>query len=262
MYSVSDFGDISKYSDESSYVLALLVVFAVMLFVELLIGYVLTAIALNRMAKNDGIRNAWLTWIPIGNLFILGSLVKNNFTIFGKKIKRPDVLLPVFAIVGPILSSVPIISIVVAIAHSILGFATAYHLFKKYKGSSAMEYTLVSTFASFVYPYLIFLMRNETPVDLSYSGHREGESYGFGAENYDNSGNAYGSNPSNPYHNPYGGAPYNAYYGGNGNTAPDSNPYAKPYGNSAAAPPANPYNIGSGATPYNPQGNTDPYNNQ
>lgn len=38
------------------------------------LAYVLTALALYTMAKRRGINNPWLAWIPVANLWVLGSL--------------------------------------------------------------------------------------------------------------------------------------------------------------------------------------------
>lgn len=36
--------------------------------------FVFTAVALYTLAKNRGIRHPWLAWIPVANVWILGSL--------------------------------------------------------------------------------------------------------------------------------------------------------------------------------------------
>lgn len=39
-----------------------------------IIGYVLSALALYTMAENRGIRNGWMAWLPVLNVWIIGSL--------------------------------------------------------------------------------------------------------------------------------------------------------------------------------------------
>ena len=64
--------------------LPFLAVFGV-LGVALAIGiafYVLGALPVYQLAKNAGLPNAWLAWIPYGNVYILLLLAKREFNIF------------------------------------------------------------------------------------------------------------------------------------------------------------------------------------
>lgn len=66
------------------YGLPILAIFAV-LGIGMLIGiaiYVLTAIPVHKLAKNAGLPNAWLAWIPYGNVYIMLNLARREFNIF------------------------------------------------------------------------------------------------------------------------------------------------------------------------------------
>lgn len=59
-----------------------------------LVAYVLTAISLFSMAKRRGIHHAWLSWIPVGNTWVLGALSDHyRYVARGEaKIKRKVLL--------------------------------------------------------------------------------------------------------------------------------------------------------------------------
>lgn len=66
--------------------------FIILLFGVLL--YVLSSAALYSLAKRRGIRHAWLSWIPIGNLWILGSLSDQyRYVAKGQNKKKRKILL-------------------------------------------------------------------------------------------------------------------------------------------------------------------------
>ena len=56
--------------------------------------YVLQAIALQSIAKNRGIENGWLAWIPVGNVYILGAIADDyNLKVRLKKTNFRKLLL-------------------------------------------------------------------------------------------------------------------------------------------------------------------------
>ena len=57
-------------------------------FVLGIVAYVLGAIALYSLAKRRGIQHAWLSWIPIGNLWILGSLSDQYRYVSRREVKN------------------------------------------------------------------------------------------------------------------------------------------------------------------------------
>ncbi len=59
-----------------------------------LAAYIATAIGLYAIAKRRGIKNAWLAWIPIGNVWILGAISDHyRAVVTGQKKSRRKILL-------------------------------------------------------------------------------------------------------------------------------------------------------------------------
>ena len=65
----------SSVNDEAviAFLLVLLGVFAVILLFAL-VFWIIRALSLYAIAKRRGISKAWLSWVPIGNMWVLGSL--------------------------------------------------------------------------------------------------------------------------------------------------------------------------------------------
>ena len=78
-----------------------------------IVTYVLTALALHTIANRRGIRKPWLAWIPVANMWILGSISDQYryVTKVQNKSKRKSLL--ILSIIGGILG---VIAVVLAVA--------------------------------------------------------------------------------------------------------------------------------------------------
>lgn len=87
--------------------------------------YVVTSLSLHTMAKRRGIRNPWLAWIPIGNLWIMGS-ISDHYQLMAKfrtKNKRKwllilQILLSVLCLLIMILAIITVFSVLQAYEES------------------------------------------------------------------------------------------------------------------------------------------------
>lgn len=137
-------------------------------FVVAFMMYLLSAIGIYKMGQRAGIQLSGLAFIPIANQYVIGKLLKGNFTVFGKKIESPEIVLPIITICGAAMTGIPFIGFLVAIVSLIFNISTFYHLYRKYKGDSATALTILTVIFPFIYPFMIFSMRNADPVDPSY----------------------------------------------------------------------------------------------
>ena len=62
--------------DES--IIAIILIFGLVALLIGLISYIVTAYSYMVMAKNSGIENSWLAWIPLANIWIIGELVSER----------------------------------------------------------------------------------------------------------------------------------------------------------------------------------------
>ena len=85
-------------------------------------SYVLTALALYTLAQRRAIKNPWLSWIPVINCWIIGSLSDQYRYVVKGEIKNKRKTLLILNILNMVLSIAMVIAIVVMV---ITGFQTA-----------------------------------------------------------------------------------------------------------------------------------------
>lgn len=68
--------------------------------------YVLTSLGLYTMAKSRGITKPWLAWIPVANLWLIGSLSDQYRYVVRSQIRNKRVILLVLRIAALILASI------------------------------------------------------------------------------------------------------------------------------------------------------------
>ncbi|MCK5129416.1 MAG: hypothetical protein KAQ68_06175 [Clostridiales bacterium] len=164
---------------------AVMIVVLFFVFAISLVIYILHSIGLYRLAKNKGMDNAWLAWIPIGNYYILGAVSKQS-AYMKNKVPKVEVILPIVGAVYVALSFVPaILNTINSFSgysyNNLLGMGIStllitflglcftafitfvyYHIYKTYEPNNAVLYTILSVFSlSFIF---IFVIRNKQPV--------------------------------------------------------------------------------------------------
>ena len=85
-------------------------------------SYVLTALALYTMSQRRGIKNAWLSWVPVVNCWIIGSLSDQYRYVVKGEIKNKRKTLLILNIINWVLVAVMVIGIV---AMAVMGIRSA-----------------------------------------------------------------------------------------------------------------------------------------
>lgn len=67
-----------------------ILILAILLLALVLVVYILQAIALYQLASKNNLKNAWLAWLPIGNMYLLGKL---GFEVYAPKDSKNEVLM-------------------------------------------------------------------------------------------------------------------------------------------------------------------------
>ncbi|MEQ8174162.1 MAG: hypothetical protein ABRQ26_03750 [Syntrophomonadaceae bacterium] len=136
--------------------------FMLVFFAILIAFYVLKSIGLMTLATNKGIENAWLAWIPIADLYIMGSIVE-EMDLFGYRLTNLGMWLPVACIGGMVLGMIPILGFLVSLALMVFMIMFTYNLFKMYT-ESAVLYTVLSLLLG-LFSIFIFIIRNNQPIN-------------------------------------------------------------------------------------------------
>lgn len=124
--------------------------------------YVLGSFGLMRLAQNKGIENAWLAWIPIGNLYILGKIVE-NVKIGTWEIPKLEVVLPLVAVGMIVISWIPVLGTLVSLAVVVFNGFVLYKLFSKYRPEQAVLYTVLSIVLALSWLFL-FIIREDKEI--------------------------------------------------------------------------------------------------
>ncbi len=158
----SEYLDYTKYNG-MGFLSALAAVGAFLIVLCVLIGialYVLFSIGLMKLAKNKGIENAWLAWIPIGQLYIMGKVI-GTFKIFDWEIPKAEMWLPLGFVIAVVLFLIPLIKAFVPLSLFLASGFAFYKLFAMYRPKNATLYTLLSMLLGFMGPILVFVIRND-----------------------------------------------------------------------------------------------------
>lgn len=147
-------------------IMAMSMGFMLVFFVIAIAFYVLKSIGLMTMATNRGIENAWLAWIPIADLYIMGSIV-GEMDLFGYRLTNLGMWVPVICIGGWVLSLIPILGILISLALMVFMIMFIYNLFKMYT-DSAVLYTVLSCLLG-LFSIFIFIIRNNQPIGGGYT---------------------------------------------------------------------------------------------
>lgn len=150
--------------DESMFAaFAFMGAFAFMAVLIAIALYVIFAIGLMNIANRKGIENAWLAFIPIAQLYILGLIIK-ELKIFSFEVPSPELVLPIAGVATIVLGAIPFIGFILSIANIILNVAALYTLYLMYIPAKAMIYTILGIIFPILTPFFVFSIRNEEPV--------------------------------------------------------------------------------------------------
>lgn len=110
-----------------------------MMLIPLIISlafYVMTALGLSKIAKDMGAEDkAFLAWIPIAQLYLVGWLVQ-ELTIFGKEVPKLELVL----CLGWIVNMIPIVGQIVYILYLIIVYAAYIELAGFYEPNNKVLY--------------------------------------------------------------------------------------------------------------------------
>ncbi len=126
-------------------------------------SYVLAALGLYTMAQNRQLENAWVAWIPVAQLYILGKLIR-TLNIGGYEIPQIELVLPGVAVAGVVLGAIPLIGTLIAIASAVVSLFALYKLYSMHRPEQATLYMILSVVIPFMGPVFIYMIRNDQPV--------------------------------------------------------------------------------------------------
>ena len=155
-------------------------------------GYVLTAAAVYVIARRRGLRKPWLAWVPVFNLWLLGSLSDQYQYVVRRRNTHRRVVLLVLNLLKPVLAAgtlwfgmiilqqisygvdlssiwdlwlglfgfgVPLM--VVSVAAMVIRYIALYDVFKSLDPDNAVLFVVLSIFVGITEPFLLFFNRDK-----------------------------------------------------------------------------------------------------
>ncbi len=175
--------------------LIVILLFCLLVFGFSILSYVLQSLGVYTIAKRRGIHNPWLAWIPVGNMWILGSIsdqyqyvakgrVKNRRkTLLGLMIATYILMIPYYIVyftmmfqglvVGGTVSLYPMTHyaivilllvfaiFVIAIIGGVIQYIALYDLFASCDPNNAVMYLVLSIFINVTMPFFVFACRKK-----------------------------------------------------------------------------------------------------
>jgi|GEM_PF-1574173 hypothetical protein len=163
-------------NNDYSSIFALLGGFIVVLLIIVVIMYILTALGMQAMAKKLNIENSWLAWIPVANAYLMGKIAGDRIKIFDKDIQKLGMVLLIGAICVGVLSFIPVIGTLLAIAYAVLYFVALYKIFKIFSENNAALFCVLSIVINVTEPFFIYFSSKNQPNLAIFN---EGNSDGF-----------------------------------------------------------------------------------
>lgn len=129
-----------------------------------LIAYVVSAIALKRMADKLGVENSWLSWVPIANAYIIGKVAGDRLDLFGYQIENLSIILLAGSAITGAISGIPVIGFLFAVAFAVVSFATLYKTYMIFVPDSAMLYLILSIVLALIAPFILYAASTKEPI--------------------------------------------------------------------------------------------------
>lgn len=144
-----------NWSDIKS-VFATIGIALVIVFFSLVIMYIFKSIALYKIMKNKGHKNAWLSFVPYGCLYTIGKSVGKT-KLYGIEIENSEFLLPAILISNmlPFMCGLSTILFVMAF------FGLLYRLYQDRSPSFAVVFIILSILLPILIPFFLFAIRNK-----------------------------------------------------------------------------------------------------
>jgi len=142
--------------DGAGFLLALIAGVFFLLVILIIVMYILKSIGLYRMGKDNEIKYSWLAWIPYGDNYILGSIVK-KIELGGFKIPRLEILLPTLELlIIPVCVLTNVDFILIVLYWALLNL-TLFKLYLMYSPENVFALTILTIIFS-VWPIFVFYL--------------------------------------------------------------------------------------------------------
>lgn len=151
----------SDFNNSAGPLLAVLIIVWIIALAVAVTIYVFGSLGLYTIAKRRNIKNAWLSWIPIGTYWIAGCIADQQMIGMGKDDKKFRHFACWFGLGGIVLAWIPFIGWAIAVTAVVFYYISLYHLFKSCDPDNAVLYLVLSIVISVACPIILFVVRKK-----------------------------------------------------------------------------------------------------
>lgn len=129
---------------------------ALLIFFSCIVMYILKSIGLYKMSRKENTSFAWLSFVPYGELYLIGKVVGKT-KIYGIDISHAEYVLPIILLSNalPFTCGIPTVLFILAF------FGLLYRLYQKKTPNFAVALTMLSVLFVPLVPLFIFSIRNK-----------------------------------------------------------------------------------------------------
>ncbi len=159
------------YDPRFAILMGVLAVVGIFAMIISLTFYIFGSLGLYTLAKRRGFDNAYLAWIPIASMYLLGSVYDDVNRRQGKQTNYGIILLALFggSIVVTFMSTfIPFLAFLsgpASLAGAILMYFALYYIYKDYTPNNTVLFLVLSVILGIV-PILLFAIRNKPPISI------------------------------------------------------------------------------------------------
>lgn len=176
-------------------ILGIYLIFVLLMLAYSVLAYVLHSLGAYSIAKRRGIHHAWLSWLPLGNVWILGSISDQyqyvakgkirsrrklllglniaayallipfyivyflfvvDYLAYAEYLTYADVMVPVLAILA-----IALVMMALAIVATVFQYIAYYDLFVSCNPNSSVVFLVLGIIFSFLLPFFVFACRKK-----------------------------------------------------------------------------------------------------
>lgn len=126
--------------------------------------YILTALALYPIAKRNGVKNAWLAFVPVAQYYIIGDICE-DYKIFGKWISKLGLVFCGIIIIRFIMNY-GMVAYIIDLAAMFAMLLIIHKFFSLFVPEKALIYTIISALGMFAMSIVLYIIRNK-PMQMS-----------------------------------------------------------------------------------------------
>ncbi len=122
--------------------------------------YIMSAIGLYSIAKNNHVDNPWIAFIPIVQFYIIGKMIR-EYQLFGHVIGHTEWIIVLLSLIETAAAFIPIFGFLIGLAANILRLLLLHKFFYLFDPGRALLYTILCILGSLPLAIILLVLKNK-----------------------------------------------------------------------------------------------------